>query len=180
MPAAIAIPAIASVVAGVGGAALASHASGKASKANRTAQAEALAYEREKDAAARADRDKVLTLQANQWNAWNANRAALAKRYGVNVPQGKPMTLADIIGSSGGRPTARPVPLPGGGGGGTRSAMIMAALAAAGGGAAALASRPKMPELQNPNDFLPFENAGQQFAPPPAPVFPGDDQSYGW
>lgn len=58
------------------GAGLGARGQDKATEANLTASREALAYQREKDAA-----------MEKQWEVWNANRMALLQRYGVDIAQ---------------------------------------------------------------------------------------------
>jgi hypothetical protein len=69
----------------LGGAALASRSSNKATDASSKANAEALAYTKEQETARRADYDKATQAYQRQWEAWNAQRMALLQRYGVDV-----------------------------------------------------------------------------------------------
>jgi hypothetical protein len=90
MPAAIAAPAIGaagSLAAGV----LGSRAQSKATDASLQAQREALAYEKQKDAERKAEYDKAMKMYQAQMEAWQGNRRALARRYGINVPEPSPM-----------------------------------------------------------------------------------------
>jgi hypothetical protein len=69
----------------LGGAALNSRASNKATDASSKANTEALAYTKEQETARRAEHDKATELWKAQWNAWNDQRMALLQRYGVDV-----------------------------------------------------------------------------------------------
>lgn len=77
----------------LGGAALASRASNKATDASSKANAEALSYTKEQETARRADYDKANQAYQRQWETWNAQRMALLQRYGVDVSgmQASPM-----------------------------------------------------------------------------------------
>lgn len=60
-----------------------------ASNASLQAQREALAYEREKEAARKAEYDQAVKRHEAQTAAWEANRRGLLGRYGL--PMGAPM-----------------------------------------------------------------------------------------
>jgi hypothetical protein len=64
---------------------LASRASNKATDASSKANAQALAYTKEQEAARRADFAQAQAAYQRQWEAWNAQRMALLQRYGVDV-----------------------------------------------------------------------------------------------
>ena len=96
------------------GGALASRASNKATDASSKANAEALAYTKEQEAARRAEYDRATEAYQRQWEAWNAQRMALLERYGVDVsrmqapapaPQGYAASpTAGFVGSPGMNP----------------------------------------------------------------------------
>jgi hypothetical protein len=69
----------------LGGAALASRSSNKATDASSKANAEALAYTKEQETTRRADYAQAQQAYQRQWEAWNAQRMALLQRYGVDV-----------------------------------------------------------------------------------------------
>lgn len=52
------------------------------------AAAEALAFEREREAARKAEHDMAMQAYRAQWNAREQARVGLLRRYGVNVPPG--------------------------------------------------------------------------------------------
>jgi hypothetical protein len=92
MPAAIAVPAIASVVAGVGGAAIAAHGNSSAAKTQQKSTADALAFSREQEA----ERKREWEYQQKQAAAaWQARQQMLAPfmaggysvlgKYGINT-----------------------------------------------------------------------------------------------
>jgi hypothetical protein len=113
MPAAVAVPAIASL-AGTAASAIVGHkAQSNAQKSQERANAQALAYQREQDAARRQDYQQAMAV-------WDANRRALLQRYGVNIG-GAPMGQAAgpqrlPMGQAGGQMAGPAVP--GGMGGG--------------------------------------------------------------
>lgn len=80
---------------------LGSHSQNKAMKASEDARREALAYERERDAKADAERADAKAYFRQQQQAWQANRAGILSRYGIHVPSGgqgggSPVTLGAI------------------------------------------------------------------------------------
>lgn len=87
------------------GGALASRASNKATSASSKANAEALAYTKEQEAARRADFAQAQQAYQRQWEAWNAQRMALLGRYGVDVsgmqapPMQTPTAAPSLMGS---------------------------------------------------------------------------------
>lgn len=102
-PAVLAAPWLGAAIGGaatLGGAALAAHSSGKATKANLTAQQEALSYEKQKDAARKQEYDKSVEMYKAQMDVYNKNRSALARRYGINVPNA-PMSVGQPSGGAG-------------------------------------------------------------------------------
>lgn len=85
MPAAaFIVPAVASL----GAAAIASRGQGKGADAQERSTREALAFEREREATRRNEYDRTQAQAQKQWEARDALRLALMKRYGMNVPAG--------------------------------------------------------------------------------------------
>lgn len=63
----------------IGGAAIASSSANKASKLQQRSASEALAMENQRY-------QQSLDLYKRQWDVWQANRRALLRRYGINMP----------------------------------------------------------------------------------------------
>lgn len=83
MPAAaVIVPALATL----GGAAIASRQSSKATQAQERATQQALAFERERETARRNAAEQANAAYRRQWDAWQAQRMGLMKRYGMNIP----------------------------------------------------------------------------------------------
>lgn len=103
--------AIVEAIGTLGSAAIGSRQASKATKAQERAADQALAYERERETARRNAAEQANAAYRKQWEAWNAQRLGLMKRYGMNVPAAGPaapqarMSLADITR----RPTAPPM-----------------------------------------------------------------------
>lgn len=70
----------------LGGAAITSHAAGGANKAQSHATDQALAYQREKDAAAQKRYERDYADYQQRLAAREATRRAIAKRYGIDLP----------------------------------------------------------------------------------------------
>jgi hypothetical protein len=104
MPAAAlpAITAVAPLVGTLGAGILGSRSQGKATDASLQAQREALAYEKQKDAERKAEYDKAMKMYQAQMEAWQGNRRALARRYGINVPESAAGAGAGSASSPGG------------------------------------------------------------------------------
>ena len=103
MPPAVAAAAVTAAGA-LGGAALANRGASRAAQAQQRAGAEALAFERERDAADRAERQNALRLQEQQHNAREAARRSVLRHYGIFTP--------DVPTSFGGQPSGAPGPAP--------------------------------------------------------------------
>lgn len=103
MPAAVAVPAIASVV----GAGVGAYGQHKATQAQSKANQQALAFQREQEAARKANFDKAMAAYEQKWNAWNASRNALLQRYGINVQSATPSGMM-----GGGAPMTPPGAIP--------------------------------------------------------------------
>lgn len=87
-------PAIIGAVGSLGGAIVGSRSQNKATEASSRANAAALQYQREKDTLGRQDWEKAM-------RAYEANRNALLRRYGVDVPAsayGAPMGQQQAMG----------------------------------------------------------------------------------
>lgn len=69
----------------IGGAALQSRGQNRATAAAERAQSEALAFEREREAARQREHQARENAYMQQWNAYQAQRAALMARYGINL-----------------------------------------------------------------------------------------------
>jgi hypothetical protein len=87
-------------VATLGGALIGSRSNNKATKATESATNQALAFEREKEARRRQEHDRYQAERMRQWNAFQAQRAGLLRRWGV--PMGRP-ALANGPRASGAR-----------------------------------------------------------------------------
>jgi hypothetical protein len=102
-PAVLASPLLAAGVTAlgvVGGGALQSRASNKATKASSVANQQALAYTKEQDAAEKVRAARAEELYQRQWEAWQAQRMALARHLGLDVSgweAGTPMRSAAPI-----------------------------------------------------------------------------------
>lgn len=86
MPAALAqfvVPAVVGAGATIFGSHKQSQASSQATQAQQKATADALAYQREKDARIQANRDKALAAYNQAWQAWYARNPNGVSRYGI-------------------------------------------------------------------------------------------------
>lgn len=81
MPWAAIIPAAASVA----GAVIGSRATNKATQSAQQANQQALAYQRQQENIRKAEYDAAVRQYREQWMAWQANRDALLRRYGVDI-----------------------------------------------------------------------------------------------
>lgn len=77
----------------LGGAALASRASNKATSAQKDSNDAALAFTREQEAYKRAQYEKAMAAYEQQYNAAQARRDALLASYGFSVPSGGSLSL---------------------------------------------------------------------------------------
>lgn len=69
---------------------MSSNASGKASRSQAKATDDALQFEREREATRRAEYDRAQKMQQAAWEAREANRLAILRRYGVNTSPATP------------------------------------------------------------------------------------------
>lgn len=104
MPWAVAAPAIASLAGTVGGAIMGSRSANKATKAQSDANTQALQFQREQEAARRQDYQRAM-------QAYEVNRNALLKRYGIDVGPSTYAQPAQAPQGAGFAPQGRP-PMP--------------------------------------------------------------------
>jgi hypothetical protein len=116
MPPAIAAAGIAAAGA-LGGTALQSRSAGRAAKAQEKATADALAYEREREAARKTRYDTAMAQRQKAWEEWyKRNGEEGVKRYGVpggiTIPSATPTKAVGLDGRvvTGSPRTAQPVP----------------------------------------------------------------------
>jgi hypothetical protein len=83
--------------AALGGAVIQSRSADRAMDAQTKASDQAISFEREREEARRAERARAMAQYQAQWDAWNAERQRMIRRYGGGT----------TLGSIGRRPTQR-------------------------------------------------------------------------
>ena len=95
------VPAVIGGVTGLGGAALGGKAQAKATEAQAKSAADALAYQKQLNAQKMDMYNKSMADYQQKWSAWEGNREALLKRYGIDIGPASAQAGAGAPGPSG-------------------------------------------------------------------------------